>query len=627
MFGFVALPACSDDADPDPMADATLLAEGLEERSLGDVGFVEGDTDATAELAAVVAGMATTPVDVALVSVIPDPDDSARAAVTLHWSWTVAQDAVWEYDSTATMSLIEGEWNVHWDPAMVEPSLVAGERLALTPFTDGMQRGEILGAAGVQIMGPKPVYRVGIDKAHVDPSQLESSIGYLADHLGLEDPAAYRNRVLSAGPSAFVEALVVRADGSYPLDMSTIAAIPGARAIDDVMDLAPTRDFARPIVGTVGPATAERIEQSGGALREGDITGLSGLQLRYEERLRGTPGLAVEAVGGSGRRELFRVRPEPGTSLTTTLDVGLQLIAEDILSGVEPASALVAIRPSDGHVLVAASGPGSAGLSTATTGRYPPGSTFKVVSSLAFLRAGLDPSSPVECPETVVVNGRQFSNHSGYPPAKTGTISLLDAIANSCNTALINQHGLVTQQDVADAAASLGIGQATDLGIPAFTGSIPADGGVVDHAAAMIGQARVQTSPLNMATVAASVVAGHTVTPVFVLDDDRVDGEAPPEVTEPLTEAEAVHLRALMRAVVVDGTASFLADIPGPDIGAKTGTAEYGLPDDEGELATHAWMIAFRGDLAVAVFVEDGEGGSATAGPLLEAFLRALPQV
>src|SRR5690606_24415076 len=138
------------------------------------------------------------------------------------------------------------------------------------------------------------------------------------------------------------------------------------------------------------------------------------------------------------------------------------------------------------------------GLSTATVGRYPPGSTFKIVSSLAFLRAGLEPSSPVECPESVVVNGREFSNHSGYPTAKTGTISLLDAIANSCNTAMIKQHDLVSQQDVADAAASLGVGQATNLGIPAFGGSVPIDGGVVDHAAAMIGQARVEMSPLNM---------------------------------------------------------------------------------------------------------------------------------
>ena len=76
-----------------------------------------------------------------------------------------------------------------------------------------------------------------------------------------------------------------------------------------------------------------------------------------------------------------------------------------------------------------------------------------------------------------------------------------------------------------------------------------------------------------------------------------------------------------MRAVVTEGSADFLADLPGA-VGAKTGTAEYGEPADDGSLPTHTWMIAIRGDLAVSVFVETGESGSTTAGPLLEQFLR-----
>jgi cell division protein FtsI/penicillin-binding protein 2 len=83
--------------------------------------------------------------------------------------------------------------------------------------------------------------------------------------------------------------------------------------------------------------------------------------------------------------------------------------------------------------------------------------------------------------------------------------------------------------------------------------------------------------------------------------------------------AEAEQLSELLRAVVTDGSAAFLADVPGPPVGAKTGTAEYGT---ETPLRTHAWMIGIQGDLAVAVMVSDGESGSATAGPLLEDFLR-----
>jgi cell division protein FtsI/penicillin-binding protein 2 len=119
-----------------------------------------------------------------------------------------------------------------------------------------------------------------------------------------------------------------------------------------------------------------------------------------------------------------------------------------------------------------------------------------------------------------------------------------------------------------------------------------------------------------MATVAASVAAGETVVPRLVLEPQTAP-EAEPE--QPLSGAEAEQLAALMRGVVTDGSGSFLADVPGPPVGAKTGTAEYGT---ETPLRTHVWMIAAQGDLGVAVMVADGESGSQTAGPLLEAFLR-----
>lgn len=77
----------------------------------------------------------------------------------------------------------------------------------------------------------------------------------------------------------------------------------------------------------------------------------------------------------------------------------------------------------------------------------------------------------------------------------------------------------------------------------------------------------------------------------------------------------------MLRAVVVSGSGRGLADIPGPPVIAKTGTAEF---DREGKRLTHAWMVAAQGDLAVAVFVDVGDSGSRTAGPILEEFLRAV---
>jgi cell division protein FtsI/penicillin-binding protein 2 len=74
----------------------------------------------------------------------------------------------------------------------------------------------------------------------------------------------------------------------------------------------------------------------------------------------------------------------------------------------------------------------------------------------------------------------------------------------------------------------------------------------------------------------------------------------------------------MMRAVVTSGHAGFLASVPGAPVGAKTGTAEFG---NDSPPKTHAWIVATHGDLAVAVFVEDGGLGATTSGPLLKEFL------
>jgi cell division protein FtsI/penicillin-binding protein 2 len=97
--------------------------------------------------------------------------------------------------------------------------------------------------------------------------------------------------------------------------------------------------------------------------------------------------------------------------------------------------------------------------------------------------------------------------------------------------------------------------------------------------------------------------------------------EAPATASDkPITAAEAASLADMMRAVVTSGHAGFLATVPGAPVGAKTGTAEFGK---ENPPKTHAWIVAVHGDLAVAVFVEDGGLGATTSGPLLKSFLTA----
>jgi len=457
------------------------------------------------------------------------------------------------------------------------------------------------------------VLRFGIDKTQVRRTGLAGAARDLAHLLGI-DAAGYVQEVQAAGDRAFVEAIVLRTGEVPPEVHSGYKRIPGARAIPDQMPLAPTHDFARALLGTVGPVTAEIVKEHPDTYQVGDVVGLSGLEQRYDLQLRGTPGLTVQALTGKTSRTLYRAAPQQGPPLKTTLDRRLQSLAERALANVGPASALVAVQPSTGDIVAAASGPGSAGYSTATLGRYAPGSTFKVVSALALLRSGLTPRTTLACPATVTVNGKPFKNYSDFPTSALGRITLERAFADSCNTAFVGQHGRVSPEKLTQAAAALGIGVDHDVGFPSYFGSVPADSEPTTHAADLIGQGHVLASPMAMAAAAASVRAGHTVVP-RLLDDTHPT--ASPQV--PLTGHEAHQLQQLMAAVVAYGTGTVLGDLPGGQVLAKTGTAEFGTTPP---LPTHAWMIASQGDLAVAVFVDVGESGSHTAGPILEEFLR-----
>jgi cell division protein FtsI/penicillin-binding protein 2 len=155
----------------------------------------------------------------------------------------------------------------------------------------------------------------------------------------------------------------------------------------------------------------------------------------------------------------------------------------------------------------------------------------------------------------------------------------------------------------------------------------------------MIGQGKVLLSPLAAAVMAGSVAKGSPVSPILVLNAEAgtdgagtptADGASPSLTStapapakaadKPVTAAEAAALADMMRAVVTSGHAGFLSSVPGEPVGAKTGTAEFG---DENPPKTHAWIVAVHGDLAVAVFVEEGGLGATTSGPLLKEFLVA----
>ena len=632
------LAGCTSSPGPDPDTDgaraaAAALAAGLAAKDVTPLAFVGASgADVDAQLKPLVSGMGPLTPAVTAGEVRTDQN---TATATLSYRWTFpGVPTPWTYSTTAELAREDGAWKARWQPSLVEPSLGGTHRLSQRRLYP--ERGEVLGEDGDPLVTLRTVVRLGIDKSAVSGAAAEASARKLAALVDV-DAKDYLAKVKAAGPQAFVEAITLRAEAAERPDDARVYAIPGALPVEDRQMLAPSRTFARSILGTVGEATKEDVDAAGGAVVAGDQVGRSGLQKRYDEQLRGVPGVLVvradlRPAGSSATpsptptaspsaspaptAELHRVAPTAGKPLETTLNLTVQRLAEKVLAKTKPASALVALRPSTGEVVAAANGPGAGDQALATTGRYAPGSTFKVVSSLALLRAGLMPTSAVRCPATLDVDGYTFKNYSDYPSGSLGRIDLQTALAQSCNTAFLGARDELEEGDLAAAAASLGLGTDYDVGFPAFFGSVPEDRSETGRAAAMIGQGKDEASPLAMAAVAASVQAGRTVVP-HLLPATKATSTA-----GPLTQQEAELLGQMMRRVVTQGSAArVLGSLPGPAVIAKTGTAEYG---DDNPRKTHAWMIAAQGDLAVAVFVADGASGSRTAGPLLADFLRAM---
>jgi cell division protein FtsI/penicillin-binding protein 2 len=342
--------------------------------------------------------------------------------------------------------------------------------------------------------------------------------------------------------------------------------------------------------------------------------GLSGLEARFEEQLAGTPSSSIEVVGADDEvvEEIHRIEGREPEPLRTTLDPAVQLAVEAALGDTTDPLAVVVVD-SASNVRAVASRPLDE-FNRAVGGEYPPGSTFKIVTTAALLGLGVTPETSVECAETVDAGGRQFKN---FERSSLGTVPFGLAFAQSCNTAFISASADVPDADLVAAAESFGFNADYTLGLDTATASFPAPADATEHAAATIGQGRVTASPLHMATVGATAIDG-TWEPPVLLPDLEVDDPAAPTT---LAEGTPTTLLGLMRRVVTEGSGTAAA-VPGVEIAGKTGTAEFGSGDPP---PTHAWFVGLRGDLSVAVLVENGVAGGEVAAPVAGRVLAALP--
>jgi cell division protein FtsI/penicillin-binding protein 2 len=598
---------------------------GWKNGDLSKVGFVTADGSAIAapqvldEINSLSGDLPQSSFLIAAVGEVKETGEIASSAVKL--DWTLPGGVPWSYESTVRMTDRGSDgWRVIWEPAIMHSELTSGDRLELRRVA--AQRAGILDAAGKPIVAPRAVVRIGVSPDRItDLASLTKSLDAAFKKAGISvNLKDLKSRVeKAADPGAFIELITLRR-ADYNKIRDDVRPLKGTVFREEQRDLAPTRQFARALLGTVDLATREDIDANPDTVAQGDLVGHGGLQQRYDIKLRGIVGQSVVISrkapdGVVTDSQIFSTKPVAGTPVKTSLDVNVQNAADRAVATEKQASALVAVRISDSSVLAVANGPDGGTDNTAFTGQVPPGSTFKMVSTLGLLqKKQVTPDAVVECPRTKTVSGQEFKNSHDMV---LGRVRFHTDFAMSCNTAFVNLAPKLGADGLAQAGSSVGLGGVWDLGTAAFSGKVSPADTPVELAAATFGQGKTVVSPLAMASATAAVARGQFQQPKLLLDPIP----AKPAADGPkLDDAAVKPLREMMREVVTSGTGTALDDVEGGPVYGKTGTAEF----ETGSKETHAWFIGWQGDIAFAVMVQRGGAGADTAVPIVASFLNAL---
>jgi penicillin-binding protein 2 len=543
------------------------------------------------------------------------------------------------------------------------------------------RRGLIQDRNGKTLAGNEQNYRVVITRE--DAGDVETVLARLARLIPMTPEDLERARADIAKNSAFVPITI--ADRLSWDDFSKVAlngpALPGVNPEVGLSRIYPlVEDFAH-IVGYVGPVSEKDLENLANPDPVLQIPkfqiGKIGAERWLEDQLRGEAGTKRIEVNAVGRlmREIERIDGHPGADIRLTVDADIQNFTAARL-GVESAAAVV-MDVRNGDLLAIASSPSFdpnlfvRGISqtdySALTendhvplanktvqGVYPPGSTFKVVTALAALEAGvITINSTVRCPGYLEFGGRRF--HC-WKRAGHGTVDLERSLAESCDVYYYDIAQKVGIDKIAEMGRRLGLGMRHDLPMSAISeGTMPnkawkmerhkQEWRIGDTINSAIGQGYVLTSPLQLAVMTARVATGRAVVPRLVR---MIDGQEVPVAEAPSLGIDAAALgqvRAGMFKVMNSkkGTAysSRIADETMVFAG-KTGTSQVrnisAAERAQGVISNdqlpwkrrdHALFVGFapydNPRYAVSVVVEHGGGGSAAAAPIArDVILRAM---
>ena len=455
---------------------------------------------------------------------------------------------------------------------------------------------------------------------------------------------------------------------------------PGVEVKAHLMRHYPFGDLTSHLVGYVGRIDENELRRVDAANYRGTSHfGKTGIERHYEQTLHGQAGVERLETNARGRilRSLSREAPVPGKDLYLTVDIGLQRVADEALG--EEAGAVVALDPGTGEVLALVSKPTFDpnqfvnGISTdayralrsapfqplfnrVLRGQYPPGSTIKPFIALAGLETNtITPEKSVFCPGYYrLPNGSH--RYRCWKRVGHGPLDLKEAIVQSCDVYFYDLAYNTGIKAINETLAPFGFGRPTGIDMPGeLPGVLPskewkrrAKGESWYHGETVItgiGQGFFLTTPLQLAQATADLARSGTRIQPHLLDRMGTSAGTEPVAREPKTpiqikrEADWELIQDTMVEVVHGkrGTARSIA----PDdyrIAGKTGTAQvFGLPKDEEEqldeeelerkLRDHALFVAFAPaedpQIAVAVVVEHGGSGSATAAPVAKTVIDA----
>ena len=427
------------------------------------------------------------------------------------------------------------------------------------------------------------------------------------------------------------------------------------------------------LIGYVGLVNATEIEQGDPVLTvPGFRVGKTGIEKALDPVLRGRAGSIKREVDARGRivRTLEKDFGQKGATVDLTIDAEFQDFTQTILDREKSASAVV-MNAKNGALYSLASSPSfdpnmfSKSISAtdwerllnnpakpltnkAIAGQYPPGSTFKMVTAMAALEAGvIDHNTTHHCPGHLDMAGHRF--HC-WKKAGHGRMNLVEALSQSCDVFFYKISSEVGIQRIAEMSKRMGLGQILPLDIANVRpGLVPTKEWKLSHhgqtwrtgetVLASIGQGYLQTTPLQLATMTARMInGGYAVRPALLKEvNSRIPVQAP-HTNWPRLTLEPDHLKLVKRGMDravnhTKGTAHRVAnENPNYLFGGKTGTAQvrrisrqdrldgFSQKDLPWRQRHHALFVGYAPvkdpEYVCAVVVEHGESGSAAAAPI-----------